>query len=270
MCEDGIDENAIGIVKAKRFENPRFKELFQNPLILIKEHSDLPLGYWSKSPLGFRDQIVGIHADACEEDELRRFFEEMNRRRRLYQFCCAINGSKALVGKATALLKQDIDALPFPENGKDLELAFWELAIVDDVLDYMAPFVRLGQKSDLLVKRAEHEQMTAYADIFCRMLGSVYKNLKYSDPVYTNGLICQPFYFGRSPKINWNLNGQKERLDRLIYKQEHGSMRTVHIVRFYSDNTMLIVKPDRLRYWIRSTAIRDADETVLDLRRQGY
>jgi hypothetical protein len=30
------------------------------------------------------------------------------------------------------------------------------------------------------------------------------------------------------------------------------------------------VKPDRLRYWIRATAVRDADETLLDLRRQGY
>ena len=134
----------------------------------------------------------------------------------------------------------------------------------------MAPFVRLGQKSAPLVKQADFEQMGVYAEMFCRMLGLVYKNLKSSDPVYTNGLICQPFYFGRSPRINWNLNGQKERLDRLIYKQEHGSMRTVRIVRFYSDNIMLIVKPDRLRYWIRSTAIRDADETLLDLRRQGY
>ena len=112
--------------------------------------------------------------------------------------------------------------------------------------------------------------MIAYADMFCRMLGTVYKNLQSSEPVYTNGLICQPFYFGRCPKINWHLNGHKERLERLIYRHEHKSMRTVRIVRFYSDNIMLIVKPDRLRYWIRSTAIRDADETLLDLRRQGY
>jgi hypothetical protein len=42
------------------------------------------------------------------------------------------------------------------------------------------------------------------------------------------------------------------------------------MLRFYSQNMILIVKPDRLRYWIRSTAIRDADETLLDLREQGY
>jgi len=42
------------------------------------------------------------------------------------------------------------------------------------------------------------------------------------------------------------------------------------VLRFYEANTILIVKPDRLRYWIRSAAIRDADETLTDLRSQGY
>jgi hypothetical protein len=44
----------------------------------------------------------------------------------------------------------------------------------------------------------------------------------------------------------------------------------VRVLRFYEANTILIVKPDRLRYWIRSTAIRDADETLADLHEQGY
>jgi len=270
LTVDGINESAIGTVEATRFENPRNEELFKNPLIVIKEHVDLPLGYWTRSPLAFRDQIVGIHADPSEEPALRQLYETIRERRRFYQFCCFLNGSKVLVDKATAILKQDIDALPYPKAVEELDLSFWEQALVDDVLDYMASFVRLGQNSELLANQATTEQVQEYAEMFCRMLGTVYKNLKSSEPIYTNGLICQPFYFGRCPKINWNLNGQKERLDRLIYKQEHGSLRTVRIVRFYEDNIMLIVKPDRLRYWIRSTAIRDADETLLDLRGQGY
>lgn len=270
LNDDGIDTSKISVVTATHFENPRYEELFQNPLILIKEHADLPMGFWDQSPLAFRDKIVGIHAAGEDEDALRQLFDQLVERRRLYQFCCALNGSQALVGKATAILKQDIDALPYPVSDKELDLAFWEVALMDDVLDYMAPFVRLGQKSELLENQATIEHLQSYSQMFCRMLGSVYKNLKASEPVHTNGLVCQPFYFGKVPKINWNLNGQKERLEKLIYKQVHDSLRTVRIVRFYSDNYMLVVKPDRLRYWIHSTAIRDADETLLDLRRQGY
>jgi hypothetical protein len=42
------------------------------------------------------------------------------------------------------------------------------------------------------------------------------------------------------------------------------------VLRYYDQNVVLVVKPDRLRYWIRSTAIRDADETLLDLKKQGF
>jgi hypothetical protein len=52
---------------------------------------------------------------------------------------------------------------------------------------------------------------------------------------------------------------------------QHGdALRTVRVLRFYESNTIVIVKPDRLRYWIASTAVRDADETLVDLRTQGY
>ena len=270
LTDDGIDSSAVGVVEETHFKHPVREAVFLAPLILIKEHESLPMGFWDNGPLAYKDKIVGIHSDESEIEELKELFSNLTERRRLYQFCCALNGSQALVGKATAILKQDIDALPYPKRDADLHLSFWEEALVDDVLDYMASFVRLGQKSELLAKQATFEQVLAYAQMFCRMLGTVYRNLKPNEPIYTNGLICQPFYFGKRPKTNWSLNGHKEELDQLIYKREHGSLRTVRIVRFYSDNITLIVKPDRLRYWIRSTAIRDADETLLDLRRQGY
>ncbi len=176
----------------------------------------------------------------------------------------------ALVGKATAILRGDIADLPYPEDKRELDLSFWEKILVEDALDYMAPFVRLGQNSEVLERQARTDQVRAYAEVFCRMLGSVYRNLKFSDSINANGLILQPFYFGDRSRIEWSLNGRRKQLDQLIYKQQHESLRTMRVVRLYNENVMLIVKPDRLRYWIRSTAIRDADETLLDLRRQGY
>ena len=106
--------------------------MFLAPLILIKEHESLPMAYWDKSPLAYKDKIVGIHADASQIEELREVYHKLYARKRLYQFCCALNGSQGVVGKATAILKQDIDALPYPESDKDLELSFWEQAPVDN------------------------------------------------------------------------------------------------------------------------------------------
>jgi hypothetical protein len=150
-------------------------------------------------------------------------------------------------------------------------LSFWEKAIQEDVLKYMADYIRLGQNSNLLQKEATNKHLKEYSNLFVKMLGSVYDNLKADKPVFLNdsGLICQPFYFGDQPAISW-LDDTGDKLRKLIYYKNHEHLRTVRVLRFYDKNVMLIVKPDRLRYWIRSTAIRDADETLVDLREQGY
>ena len=141
---------------------------------------------------------------------------------------------------------------------------------MEDVLTYMGEYIRLGQNSKLLKKEATEDDMKAYSAIFCRMLGSIYENLQTHKPIFINGLICQPFHFGGDSDIDWLKEDAEKALHSLVYEQIHEQLRTVRIVRFYKDNVMLIIKPDRLRYWIRSTAIRDADETLADLRKQGY
>jgi hypothetical protein len=181
-----------------------------------------------------------------------------------------LNGSQSLVGKATAILKQDIDALPYPEAAGSLALSFWEAAFRDDVLEYMMEYVRLGQSSRLLRSAVGKTDLQVYADTFCRMLGSVYKNLRSHEPLHLDTLICQPFYFGSKPQVPWLTKGADERLHELVYQLKHETLRTVRVIRFYDGNVLALVKPDRLRYWIRSTAIRDADETLTDLYLQGY
>ncbi|MDE0879623.1 MAG: hypothetical protein OSB00_13320 [Sphingomonas bacterium] len=42
------------------------------------------------------------------------------------------------------------------------------------------------------------------------------------------------------------------------------------IVRLYDDRFVFLLKPSRLRYWLRSIALRDADDIMHDLREQGF
>ncbi len=181
-----------------------------------------------------------------------------------------LNGSKSLVGKATAVSKGDIDTLPYPEDESELALTFWEQALADDTLQYIAPYVRLGQQSELLRRAADADILREYPRLYCRMLGSLYDNLRGGDPILLHGLICQPFFFGTEPAIDWLGTDCAEQLENLVFGQTLPSLRTVRVVRFYHENVIFVVKPDRLRYWIRSTAIWDADDTLTELRQQGY
>ena len=161
--------------------------------------------------------------------------------------------------------------LPYPEHKNDLSLSFWEKVLCEDVLEHMTEYVRLGQNSSLLKKAATVDDLREYSSMFTRMLGSVYDNLKPCDAIFFNGLICQPFYFGERPNLSWVTGQTEQEMRNLIYDdRKHKHLRTIRVLKFYSENVLLLVKPDRLRYWIRSTAIRDADETLMDLRRQGY
>lgn len=272
LLVSGIDEaQLIDELPDTHFANPKNEKHFTPPLVLIKENQSLPVAYWDKEFISYRAKIVGIHAPVPEMKELKYLHNHLIRNRDFYRFCCALIGSQLLVGKATAILKTDIDIFPYPDNKKDISFSFWEKTIQEDVLEYMADYIRLGQNSELLQKEASSKNLKEYSNLFVKMLGSIYNNLKADEPIFLkdSGIICQPFYFGDQPAISW-LDDTGEKLRKLIYYQNHKHLRTVRVFRFYDRNVMLIVKPDRLRYWIRSTAIRDADETLVDLRKQGY
>ena len=42
------------------------------------------------------------------------------------------------------------------------------------------------------------------------------------------------------------------------------------VARLYDGRFTFMLKPNRLRFWLRSVALRDADEMLADLRLQGF
>ena len=270
FTDDGINENEIRPLTEIKFHRPKNEKLFTPPFILIKKIDSLPIIFWDKRFLAYNHSIVGITAPRLQASELREFYNMLSKNHDIYRFFCTLNGA-SLVGKATAILKKDIDELPYPEDLNEFSFSFWEKALCEDTLKYMTDYIRLGQHSELLARAAGIDDLSAYSNMFVHMLKSVYDNLKESDPIFLNGLICQPFYFSERPDLSWLSEQQEDKLRELIYDdQNHAQLRTIRILRIYSENCLLLIKPDRLRFWIRSTAVRDADETLIDLRRQGY
>ena len=267
---DGIDENKIRPLTETGFERPRSEKLFTPPLILIKKVDSLPIVFLDKRYLTYNYRIVGVHSPLTQVSELLRLYNALSQHHEFYRFFCTLNGM-SLLGTSTALSKEDIDKLPYPEDLNGLSLSFWEKALCEDTLKYLTNYVRLGQNSELLTKAANIDDLRTYSEMFILMLKSVYSNLQAANPIFFDGLTCQPFYFGERPDFSWLIEQPEDELRKLIYDDEkHAFLRTIRILRLYSGNSLLLVKPDRLRYWIRSTAVRDADETIVDLSRQGY
>jgi type I restriction-modification system DNA methylase subunit len=269
FTEAGIDESELIICKNENFATSHSEKRYTPPMILIKEHNTFPVAFWEKEYLTFRNSIISI--SGAKSSELRTLFGALQKYHRDYRFFLIILGSRAMVGKATSVLKQDIDDLPYPENPEDIQLSKYEQIIRDDILDYMEDFIRLGHKSTLLTMAASNgKALGQFGEIYCEVLAPVYKSIMPYEPIVMRNMICYPFYFGKKPEIDFGNPEKFEKyLNNLVQRQHCPSLQISRIVRLYEGNVIYLIKPNKLRYWTRSIAIRDADETFAELRTQG-
>jgi len=273
LTEKGIDESRIDILKEKYFIRNRKinKPIFKGPHLLIKEgvaKNSIPITF-RNDDLSFKDKIIGIHAPKSQNLDLLGI-EKRIKKNRTYLFYVAGFSGQYMIGRATAILKKDIESLPYPENEKELELSEIEQMIVDDVLDYMLDFRKKGETS-VAEKPVDDYQLHQFSEIYCRVLNSVYKEFKPYEPLKTDSFICYPFYYKDKPQIKTESMDKLEAyLYELIQNNTTTNSRIVRMLRIYEKNTIYLIKPKQTRYWLRSTAIRDTDETFADLVAQGY
>jgi hypothetical protein len=136
LTKYGIDWGVVKPCKEIFFERSRktIRQIFSPPHILIKEVVDglsIPT-FYSDEELVFTNRFVGVHAPRNDEDKLRKFAARLNDSG-LYGVLAAVLSNQMLVGRATALLKNDIMALPYPDDTQKMELTTWEQALVDDI-----------------------------------------------------------------------------------------------------------------------------------------
>ena len=200
---------------------------------------------------------------------LKEFRNKFLKHRKIFKACCYLFGNRVLTVKATALQKNDIDQLPWPDDLKWM-LAEWEGILIDDIVEYVADYVRLGQESALLTQEPSQEDTAQYCDVFLKMMKKTYPEMNVCGNGQSNGLRFQAFCFGDKKETEW-LDGSDwlNHLRSTIFKEYGEALRTVRILRIYDRNALILIKPNVLRYWIGSTAIRDVDDTIGDILSAG-
>ncbi|MCI5145114.1 MAG: hypothetical protein D3923_06180 [Candidatus Electrothrix sp. AR3] len=81
-------------------------------------------------------------------------------------------------------------------------------------------------------------------------------------PISLGSFICYPFCYGNTPQIDLpKKDNLVPFLDELLSRQQGSRLFINRILRLYEENVIFMIKPDQKRYWLRSIALRDADET---------
>lgn len=265
FTDDVIGPNEIEPLLDDKFEATRTKELFAPPLVLIKENDSLPCAFWNRGSLAYNHSVVGISAPAKDMFVLQEFREKFLNVRKLLRATLFLFGTRGLTSKSTSILKYEIDHLPWPQNG-EWGMTLWENELAEDIVRYMAEFIRVGQNSELLQKIPKNADVEAYCGTFQRLLGTSFPEIAPCGAGFGDGLRFQAFCFGKKSPVDWlNADNWISHLRSTIVYRHGQTLQTVRVIRLYEDNTLILIKPNLLRYWIRSTAIHDVDSTVVDI-----
>jgi len=257
------------------FEEPRknIKKIFFPPHVLIREVVDgtaIP-AIFSLDELVFSKQIIGIHAPKDNEEELKKLVALLNDSG-LFGVLALVVSSRMLVSRATSILQDDIFALPYPNDGRVPVLSTWEKALVDDISEYLVEFRSKGEKAAILTKSKDTD-LRDFGEMYCNVLNPVYKQFRPLEPIQIEkgAFICYPFCYGNSPQIEMPKEDTAIPFLADLLHRRHGSRLFINrILRIYEQNIIFMIKPNQKRYWLRSIALRDADETLVDLLEQGY
>ncbi len=268
---DGVDKTAISEVKDDLFKTAYSPKRFSPPMLLIREHMDMDCATWFSSYLTYKNKIVGINGAKPDDAPLLARIESWLKEEKipLRAFAAAVS-VRLFTQKATTLSEVDILSLPLPED-YSLSIAPHEQIVVEDVVNYYRDLIRLGEDSTAM-KEPAVPHLPAFNDVFTTRINGIYKKNKlHALEVHTwPGAICQPYVFGKG-KADWTgADELKGKLNTLLQEKRRAGLNVTRIARLYDGACIYLLKPDRLRYWLRSIALRDADETLADLVEQGF
>ncbi len=270
LTESGIVTNVFPLVEERLIERPRVPDLYKPPLLLIRLQMDLHHDIWTKHFLAFQCEIFGVSGTSRPRSEIEAAARWLSESKQVLKALVAATSSRLFVRKATSCAAQDIRALPYPIDGT-LRLSPHEHVLVADIVDYYRDLIRLGEDSAAMKERGD-PALPAFNAIFTARINGVYKKnkLRALAPLVLPGVICQPYVFGKG-EVDWDEAEElKGKLDALLRERRGGGLNVTRIARLYDGACIYLLKPDRLRYWLRSIALRDADETLADLAEQGF
>ena len=276
FTEDGIGKVEIQIENS--FKDKSREQLFKPPHLLIKKsigNKKIPV-VMSNEYLTFKNEILGVYAPLKEADQLRQIKSYFDLNSRTLRFLISVTSSRAGISRSIkTLLLQDITNLPYPSKHEDLQLSYAEQIIQDDVLDYYLEQISKGENASVN-KVAGIDEIQDFCKVFCEALNSIYGNESSQFNVENISetltyYIVKFAYGGISEAAAYEFKlGDDSAIETLLVNETGKNVRINRVLKIYQRDTIYLVKPKSLRYWLKSVALRDADESFDDLYKAGY
>lgn len=282
---DTKDLTVNGVIKTSiesetKFQRSResIKRIFIAPHLLIKRtvgKSSFTVHYVDYD-LIFKERIIGVHAPKDQEKQLILISDSLIRNYPFYKLFLLSTSAEAGISRSGGyvMYMKDVLNLPFPEENYALELSKNEEIIKNDILNYKLEELSKGEKAKINTIAASDKELKEFGKVFCNSLNAIYENnakfFKPLTPIKSLSYTCYPFAYGKDDFAHEISSKIKEGdLSELIENQQE-SVYYRRILRLYQKDLVFLVKPNTLRYWLKSIALRDASDVIVDLVNSGY
>jgi hypothetical protein len=269
LTSDGIDKLGIKVCETRLFKSYYTEKRFTPPMLLVRSQSDFHHEVWDQNYMTYSQRIIGFCAPKEDLAILMAMSHWLDKMKQPLKAFLAATSPRIFTQKSSALSNDDIVSLPFDNSGK-FRLSQHEEIVAADITNYYCDLIRLGEDSAAM-KKPGTSVLSGFNEVFTARINAVYKNNKLRSLKEQTwpGVVCQPYVFGTG-EVDWNgADELKGKLNKLL-KEQRGNINITRIARLYDGAGIYLLKPDRLRYWLRSIALRDADETLADLVEQGF
>lgn len=276
-----INYDNIKLTKIKddaEFDRIRCEKLYSNPLILIKEEVDgnkIPM-YFRNEYTPFDSRIIGISSTNSQTKELQHLFQVLKKNEKLLALQSVSTSSQFYFRGKTAIQKRDIANWTIPLNSDEIKLSDSEKIIMNDVLDYIYPSWNLGEKAEINSKETSKEELLEFAEIFNQEFNAIYKKENKEQKlavIYEGSTFFALEFEFTDKKISEPKHIDKTEADKQIEDfivNQYGKNTLVNkVLRIYSPNKITLIKPKKLRFWLKSIALQDSDDIFDDIIENG-
>jgi type I restriction-modification system DNA methylase subunit len=290
VYEDGTFEISKEGERTNQFEFFPNPVIYTPPVIVFDQvfgKKNIPVAlveaYHKRRYLYFNRDFVGIHAPKKEVRDLIRIHDFIKIKfRDLCRFYVLVQSGSCMVLTETEINKRDIDSIPFPDNEEYLKLSTPEKIIQDDVLNYYmhsGKAISKNSAGSVLHKKASAKHLDDFGNALCNNLNLIYaksnKSWQIAGYHQTASFTIYQIGFGSFGSINKAFDSDELSLADLL-KESTSNRGAIfnRVIRIYKHvngyDCIYLIKPSALRYWIKSIALRDCDDTIVDLKNGGF
>ncbi len=250
-----------------------------NILIRLNVNLNIPI-FLNRQNIFFPKGILGLKCD--NEELMRNFVSVFKQNRQLYSLLIKLSSSKVFIqqGNAYSIDAQDILRLPINLNkdGEPIlfeEDSYFEKVIIEDASLWAE---NLNKSDSVIFKGIDYNTIHEYGKAFCEIINLTYEKGDYKfKPI--RQIINDDYVWTTFEHTNQNVdiekqltNQNKQTFKEILHDHISNNALTINrVITYYGiDNQIALIKPNKLKYWMRTIAYRDAENVKSEMFKNGY